>query len=1103
MAEPEQELLSIAARAASLQERLSHAGRSSAAAPISLAGAARIERWAGALTRHDPLGFRNRLEWAGWCESDVRAAMEPPVVPPRPMPRWVRTLEAIVARARDLAGRASIVDHPDLTFPLDPGDPIPFEEVLLPIVLTARSMLRTRLGAQEGSTQSSQGRLFSQSAERDLERSLLLNLLTIAGRALDAEFCRFRPAGQTLLRVLIGPTGSTSSTSYHAFTRALLASGLLDLFRVYPVVARLLATAVEAWVEATAELRERLARDLADIERLLSDRVPGTVVGVRTGLSDPHRGGRTVALLTFESGFRVIYKPRNVGMEVSFNRVLEWCNQHDDGLPFRTLGVLSRQDHGWVEHVAHEPCEDEGAASRFYQRAGRLLCLVHVLRGTDCHWENVVASGEHPVLVDLEALLQHDPPTVGNGEHAPGAWLADEFHDSVVRTGLLPRWQFDGDGRIAYDVSGLGAVDLQESPRQVLRWASINRDDMHLLGMAEGLPRKDNAAVLRGRPLSPHDHVEEIVAGFSHMYRVLLAQRGPLLAPDGPMVPLASQPCRFLPRHTEVYSAVLHRALAPDALEDGAERSLVLDSLSRGLIADGQKPPAWPLLAWELAALEVMDIPYVEAVPDCRAIRLGPHTIVDAFFDESSYTRTVALVGSLDAADLDHQVAIIRGTLSARASSASFSEALASTAAPVAWPAHRCTPTLGREALVAAARDIASGIVSHAHRRRDGGLCWLSLGQAPNSDRYQLQPLGPGLFDGYSGVALFLAALDSVTRTDGRRDIVFDCLRPLCHALRSTAPAAAARFAREIGLGGATGLGSVIYCLTRTSRFLDAPGLLESASQAAAWISPELIAADRDLDVVSGSAGAILGLVCLHRETGAASPLEQAIECGRHLLRRRIPACHAGRAWKTRWPRPLTGFSHGAAGIAYALLRLYAVTGDRIWRDAAEEGICYERGTFSPAEGNWPDLRRADDADRAPSFMAGWCHGAPGVALARLGGLPSLDGREVRQEIDVALRTSRGVGMAGVDHLCCGNFGRVELLQVAAGRLSRRDLSEEAARQTEALVARAGPCGSYRLLPELPYDVFCPGFFHGTSGIGYQVLRTAFPELLPSVLLWE
>jgi lantibiotic modifying enzyme len=37
----------------------------------------------------------------------------------------------------------------------------------------------------------------------------------------------------------------------------------------------------------------------------------------------------------------------------------------------------------------------------------------------------------------------------------------------------------------------------------------------------------------------------------------------------------------------------------------------------------------------------------------------------------------------------------------------------------------------------------------------------------------------------------------------------------------------------------------------------------------------------------------------------------------------------------------------------------------------------------------------------------------------------------------------------------------------------------------------------------LPADVYVPGLFTGTAGIGYELLRIARPELVGSALLWE
>jgi lantibiotic modifying enzyme len=140
--------------------------------------------------------------------------------------------------------------------------------------------------------------------------------------------------------------------------------------------------------------------------------------------------------------------------------------------------------------------------------------------------------------------------------------------------------------------------------------------------------------------------------------------------------------------------------------------------------------------------------------------------------------------------------------------------------------------------------------------------------------------------------------------------------------------------------------------------------------------------------------------------------------------------------------------------------------------------------------------------DGRPGFAFGWCHGAPGIGLARLGSLSAFDDEVVRTEIAAALGTTIGCEDEGPDHVCCGAMGRLETLTVAAGALDRPDLGALAATTASAVVRRARSSGAYRLPGALPGDL-CPAFFTGISGIGYQLLRLVDPQRVPSVMLWH
>src|SRR5262249_33720572 len=128
----------------------------------------------------------------------------------------------------------------------------------------------------------------------------------------------------------------------------------------------------------------------------------------------------------------------------------------------------------------------------------------------------------------------------------------------------------------------------------------------------------------------------------------------------------------------------------------------------------------------------------------------------------------------------------------------------------------------------------------------------------------------------------------------------------------------------RLPLGAGVGLGGVVYALARLAALLGEPGLLEDARRAASLITDERIALDRQLDVGGGAGGAVRGLLALHAAAPASPALARAVRCGRHLLERRVPTAAGPRAWPTVGGRALAGFSHGAAGIAYALLRLDA-----------------------------------------------------------------------------------------------------------------------------------------------------------------------------------
>ena len=1054
----------------------------------------RIERWRASAAGGDEELFEKRLAWDGLTPDRVAQALAGAASPaPGDWPPWARLLEEIVNETRAWTAAPR---RPPPGFPVDAACPLPFEDLWLPAVRVARRRLRQSLAGRGEPVGESRAPVLSKEASLALERSLLGQLTGLAAPALNRDFSSTRPFGMGALALLLPEATATGATEhYDAFVRAGIRDGLLGTFTRYPVLARLVATMLGNWVEAVAEFVERLERDSGAIARIFGAEGPAS--GVEAWLSDPHAGGRTVFAVRFASGRRVIYKPRDVSLEAALQAFLSWCNAEGASPAFRTLAVLDRGSYGWVEAVERLPCPDAAAAARFYRRAGMLLSVVHALRGTDCHRENLIASGEHCVLIDGETLLHHDELPMDNVPDTTAAEAAvqRQLGDSVLRTGMLPRWEFDSERRIAYDISGLGSFDDQSMPRQGVRWSAVNTDGMALTVGAVDLPILPNVPTLDGAPLAASDHLEGIVAGFSDGYRLLERRRDALLAAGGPLDAICRTPIRFLFRATQVYAMLLESSLDPELLRGGIDRSLALEALSRAYLFARRRPEAWPIFHAEMRALERLDIPLFGGRADSTALSIGVEAPIEGYFRIPSAAEVRKQLAQFSEEDLARQVAIIRTTFRARV-------ARPSSAAGSGDPIAAASEPLGRGALLAEAEQIAHRIGADAIRGADGSATWIDLAYVPGAERFQLQPLSPGLYDGSAGIGVFFAAWSRVSGDPNARDLALAALQPIRRLLPSGRFGSEPRLARSLGPGGVTGIGSLVYALALAGDLLGDDDLPREAARLAGLMDPQLHADDQRNDVMSGAAGAVLALLALPQDGAAGVGMDFARLWGERLLARRTG--DTPRAWPTDGNVALTGFSHGAAGIAHALLCLWAATGDERFREAAGEGIAWENDRFSVEESNWPDLRPGIAREGRPGFMASWCHGAAGIGLARAASL-GLPEEAVRRDGEralegVARHTGRG---SDVDHLCCGHFGRVEFLMVAAARLKRPELLERAGRLAATRVTEARRCHGYALYANQPASAASPAFFRGIAGIGWELLRLADPGTLPSVALLE
>jgi hypothetical protein len=312
--------------------------------------------------------------------------------------------------------------------------------------------------------------------------------------------------------------------------------------------------------------------------------------------------------------------------------------------------------------------------------------------------------------------------------------------------------------------------------------------------------------------------------------------------------------------------------------------------------------------------------------------------------------------------------------------------------------------------------------------------------------------LGPELYAGTSGVALFLGELYANSGVSEARRTAIGAIKQALSQVDA--------LSLKGNLGLYTGALGVLYSAARLGAIFEQQELLDRAAELLRQCALETWA-ECEADILSGYAGCIVGLLTLQRMLKDESLMNLAASLGDKLLQSADDS-GAGSSWRSARrndSQNLTGLSHGAAGIGYALLELSVATDDHRYRALAERAFSYERAWFDADHGNWPDFRQ-DSNRRARSalpltFATTWCHGAPGIGLTRLRAYELFRDSIYKDEADIALNTTYASLKAALYagninfSLCHGVAGQAEVL-LYGRQILGREWAERSALAFEA-----------------------------------------------------
>ncbi|MGN9864419.1 type 2 lanthipeptide synthetase LanM family protein [Bacillus swezeyi] len=884
--------------------------------------------------------------------------------------------------------------------------------------------------------------------------------------------------------------GKNAKEQYEYYSQTLLASPeyLKSFFLQYPGLLRLVGNEMRKYKKYINELLARFDKDQAMMASFFGFAADDLrIKEIQTGMGDSHSDGRKVTKIILKKG-RLLYKPRSLRIDELYRQLAEFLNQKNGrkDIEIKTPKVLTRSRYGWSEYISFEQCANEDEIRTFYKRAGSQMALLYALKAVDFHSENLIAQGSHPVLIDLESLFHQSYERKVDREADAYMKAEKRLHESVRSLGLLPFF-FGGK---ALDISGIGRKGKAKSLIKVPQIMNGQTAEMAVRRDYIEVDSAFNHPMLNDRYVYAKDYVEKLKEGFSSMYLSIKNHVQDLIemiedCENGIEV-------RFIPKPTVKYASLLELSFHPRFLHNSIDREAFLAKVWE---ESKQEDEYVPLVKHEFHDLIHNDIPYFKMKVNEKDLITSRHKRIEDYFSETAAESVKNRISQLSREDLNFQLKVIE--LSMLASEDNRQEVLKEfvTKDPAQY-----LSTISVEqdrSLIEKAEELAGYIENQAFQAKNSkGDTYSWLNATPvgvDEIQWNLSVMGDTFYDGLSGMAFTYLALWRATQKAEYLDIAENIMRDVIS--RFTEVYIRDDSSTYMSIGAYSGVSSIVYTLMNFYQFTK-NDLYKERAKLVAKLIPELLQRDDELDIIGGAAGALAVLTqCFGAERDPLF-LEVAELCAEHLLSRAIFPEEHHVTWEGIAGKPLTGFSHGNAGIIYALHLFSKLSHHKDINEFVKKGLAYENSKM--AAGNWIDLRKP--VKEAAS--SAWCHGSPGILLSRLA-LKDSNDPVVREaaihDMDKACANIFYDGFGREQSLCHGDMGNGIIL-MDYGRKTGQPGMATIGRNLIAESAKAQQLGTYQC--GVGRDVETPNLMLGLAGIVYGMLFAAGCSL-PNILSLE
>lgn len=895
----------------------------------------------------------------------------------------------------------------------------------------------------------------------DFEEQLMMRLRDISIRVLIVEMHDYDSGGYL--------KGKDSREKYEYFCKEIAAkkSYIQRVFDRFPVLCRCIKEAVENTVDFYTDIMNWFHADKQAIQqKLCGGESVNYIQRIKGGFSDVHNKGRYVVRVLLDNGIEIICKPRSMETEKRYSEMLKWL-AGETQIDQYEYEILSYSDHSWCTIVEYASCGSEKELGHYYERLGVQLFLTYLLGTKDLHCENIIASGEYPVLIDLETLTNiryNRSRTTANDE------ICYRLSQSVLYTGMLPFYHWNRDGK-GVDSSMISGAEGQRYPFKVPVVVKGKTSDMRIEYRHPESSRNQNLATVKGEFQEPVLYAENLKRGYRSAYYAVLRKRDEFYSLLRKTEGLS---CRYLTADTQYYSMVLSGSYHPSLLMDGAEREIFVYSMWKG-----RKESEKEIVDSEVHALLGGDIPYFYYAMNSKDLVDNCGRTVRDYFTCKPIELLYQKLGELSETDMEKQceyIDLAMGLMPKKADQylnhiyrSEKEYFLRLNADGVGDPT-----VLKKNITMLTERLLQYSVWNQEHNE----VSWYTVQLSDdNRNNWDVRPMNVYLYDGLSGMLILMYCLKKYIIRQEIVDI-YNALRRKIFQYTDAGLSSLEKL-QSRNTGAYEGESSILYAYLLLYQQGKEEIYLEYAKKHVCIVA-QLIDGDTRYDLLTGNAGAAHVFLMLYEIIPDKSYLNLA-ERAINLLEKAAEKQQNGIGWITeKGIPPMAGAVHGNSGIMMPLVHLWALTSKRKYEQLAERVWEYEESMYCREINNWIDVREGEQRADETGPMA-WCHGAPGILYSRMECLKytkdpkwksrfETDMRRAYQKLEEYWRRDSWC-------LCHGICGNLWILEKASAVLEEGDIMYSQYFRREAV----------RLLPQEKVN---PGLLNGYGGVLLCLIET-------------